>query len=167
MPSFYTLMGVAPTGFDPEHRFVTSWLLHPLALALLRTLFALYCWANLFAVFGWDGIRDPSSIGPSFSYFTNLTWWGITFYLTIASIHTFVYSRRGYSWLDRWPRPLQLLHSLFYTTIVIFPFIVTIVYWALLYKNPWFPVKFDAYRNVSMILNLMLMTDTLRSLVMQ
>lgn len=146
---FYELMGVAPHGFDPEHRYVTSWLLPPIALAIYRLLFAVFGWANLIAGFIWDGIHFPSGIGPDFSYFTNLTWWGITCYMTIASIHTFVYSKKGYSWLDRWWRPLQVLHSLFYTTIVVFPFIVTIVYWAILYSGPWFPVTMDAFRNVS------------------
>lgn len=149
MPSFYALVGVAPGGFDPEHRFVTSWLLPPRGLAFLRLLFALFCWANLFACFGYDAIHDPGTIGAQFSYFTNLTWWGITCYMTVAAVHTFVYVQKGYSWLDRWWRPLQLLHSFFYTTIVTYPFLVTIVYWVILYKNPWFTVTMDAFRNVS------------------
>lgn len=36
-----------------------------------------------------------------------------------------------------------------YTTIVVFPFIVTIVYWAMLYDGTWFPVVFDGWSNVS------------------
>ena len=50
--------------------------------------------------------------------------------------------------LQSWPRPLQALHALFYTTVVVFPFLVTIVYWGVLYKNPWFPVVEDAWANV-------------------
>lgn len=150
MPSsFYVLMGIAPTGFDPEHRFVTSWLLTPLWLANYRAAFALFGWADLISSWVWDGINDPGQIGPQFSYFTNLTWWGITCYMSIAAIHTFVYSKKGYTWLDRWWRPLQVLHTLFYTTVVVFPFIVTIVYWAVLFDGPWFSVTMDAFRNVS------------------
>lgn len=149
MPSFYALLDVPSTGFDAEHRFFTSWSLPPLVLAVWRLLFALFGWADLFAVFGYDGIHDPGAIGPQFSFFTDLTWWGITCYMTIASIHTFVYAARGHTWLERWWWPLQALHSLFYTTIVTFPFLVTIVYWAILYSGPWFPTAMEAFTNVS------------------
>jgi len=148
MPSFYVLMGVAATGFDSEHRFVTSWLLPPLWLGVYRLLFALFGWANLISSWIWDAINDPDQIGPQFSYFTNLTWWGVTCYMTIAAVHTFVYMKKGYAWIDRWWRPLQALHSLFYSTIVVFPIIVTIVYWAVLYDGPWFSITEDAFRNV-------------------
>jgi len=149
MPASYTPISATVGTFDPEHRFVTSWLLHPLGLASLRLVFALFCWANLFVTFGYDAVHEPGSIGAQFSYFTNLTWWGITCYMTIAALHTFVYVRRGYTFLDRWWRPLQLLHSFFYTTIVTYPFLVTIVYWVLLYKAPWFTNPMDAFRNAS------------------
>lgn len=150
MATFYKLMGVASDGFDPEQRFVTSWLLPPSLLAAYRLLFALFDWATIITIFIWDGINDPDEIARDFSYFTALTWWGLTTYLTISGLHTLVYSSKGYSWLHRsWPRPLQVLHSLFYTTIVVFPFIVTIVYWAILYDGPWFSVKMSAFANVS------------------
>ncbi|KAK5074865.1 Vacuolar protein sorting-associated protein 8 [Lithohypha guttulata] len=150
MATFYKLMGVASDGFDPEQRFVTSWLLPPSLLAAYRLLFALFDWATIITIFIWDGINDPDEIARDFSYFTALTWWGLTTYLTISGLHTLVYSSKGYTWLHRsWPRPLQVLHSLFYTTIVVFPFIVTIVYWAILYDGPWFSVKMSAFANVS------------------
>jgi hypothetical protein len=50
--------------------------------------------------------------------------------------------------LEKWPRWLRALHSLFYTTIVTFPFLVTIVYWKILYNGSWFPITFDAWSNV-------------------
>lgn len=145
---FYDLMGIGPGGFDPEHRFFTSWLFRPSFLAVYRLTFALFCWSNLIASWVWDGIHNDA-IGPEFSYFTNLTWWGITCYMTIAGLHTTIYALRGESLLHRWWRPLQALHSLLYTTVITFPFIVTIVYWAILYTGPWFPVTIDAFRNVS------------------
>lgn len=145
---FFDLMGVEPTGFDPEHRFVTSWLLPPLGLASYRLLFALFCWTNFIANWIWNGLYDPSDIGTEWSYFTTLTFAGLTVYMTVASIHTFVYASKGYSLLDRSPRAIQALHSLFYTTIIVFPFLVTIVYWGLLYRGPWYPIAMDAYRNV-------------------
>lgn len=147
---FFSLMGVEPTGFDPEHRFVTSWLLPPLGLAIYRLLFALFGWTNFIANWVWNGLYDPGDIGSEWSYFTTLTFAGLTVYMTVASIHTFMYWKKGYSLLDRCPRWIQALHSLFYSTIIVYPFIVTIVYWGLLYSSPWFPVAMDAYRNVSM-----------------
>ena len=126
MPSFYTLMGVDQYGFDPDHRFTTSWLLSPGLLAAYRILFALFGWASL--VVGWVdyGTTEPYKIGEEFSYFTNLTWWGVTLYMCVSAVHTTIYTIKGESWLHRWPRPLQALHSLFYTTVVTYPFLVTI-----------------------------------------
>lgn len=51
--------------------------------------------------------------------------------------------------MDRFPRSLQALHALFYSTIVTFPFLVTIVYWVVLYKGPWFDSQFVAWSNVT------------------
>ncbi|KAG5937627.1 hypothetical protein E4U53_008169 [Claviceps sorghi] len=92
----------------------------------------------------------------SFSYFTVLTYWGLAFYFAVSAVHTLSYARRlarrpqsPTCLLDALPRALQALHSLFYTTVVTLPFLVTAVYWALLYKGRWFAVEFDAWRNVS------------------
>lgn len=85
----------------------------------------------------------------SFSYFTVLCFWGEAFYFAVASIHTFTYALRTRPLLDCFPRPLQALHSLFYTTIVTYPFLVTIVYWGVLYSNPWYAKEFDAWSNIS------------------
>ncbi|KAG6020560.1 hypothetical protein E4U41_002810 [Claviceps citrina] len=51
--------------------------------------------------------------------------------------------------LDSLPPPLQTLHSLLYTTVVTLPFLVTLVYWIVLYRGPWFARRFDAWHNVS------------------
>ena len=151
---FYDLMGVAPHGFDPDRRFTTSWLLPPLGLAIYRLIFALFGWSNLIANWAWNALYDPSDSKTEFSYFTTLSWWGLTFYMTISSIHGFINARKGYTLLDRWPRPLQALHSLFYTTIIVYPFIVTAVYWGVIYGGPWFPVTIDGYRNVRGLLSI-------------
>jgi hypothetical protein len=91
----------------------------------------------------------PTVVGESFSYFTILTYWGLAFYFLFASIHTFTYARHGTPALNRWPRLLQVLHSLFYTTIIVFPFLVTIVYWAYIYPGSWYPLRYDAWTNIS------------------
>jgi hypothetical protein len=88
-------------------------------------------------------------VSDEFSYFTILTYWGLAFYFLIAAIHTLTYARTGAPLLDRFPRPLQALHAFYYTTVTTFPPLVTIVYWVLLYKAPWFPEEFNAWSNVS------------------
>ncbi|KAK5052755.1 hypothetical protein LTR84_002621 [Exophiala bonariae] len=145
-----TLLGVPSTGFDPHHTFTTSWLLSPLLLALLRLLIFTYCLATILTDWIYDGVHLRAFlIGQSFSYFTNLTFWGILFYMLVAGVHTLLYAVRGRSWLDGWPRVLQALHSFYYTTIVTLPILVTIVYWAILFDGPWFPVIFDGWSNIS------------------
>ncbi|KEF55045.1 uncharacterized protein A1O9_08698 [Exophiala aquamarina CBS 119918] len=145
-----TLLGVPPSGFDPNHTFTTSWLLPPLLLSILRLLIFTYCLATQLTHWIYDGVHSSRFlIGQEFSYFTVLTFWGILFYMLVAGVHTLVYAIKGRSWLDRWPRWLQALHSFYYTTIVTFPILVTIVYWAILYDGPWFPLTFNAWSNIS------------------
>jgi hypothetical protein len=149
MANFYHLIGVREDDFHQSHRFVTSWLLPPTLLAILRGLVALYTFITIFFIFGWQGSHGLTHQNNSdFSYFTSLTFWGIAFYFLFSAIHTALYARRGYAPLDHWPRPLQALHSLFYTTIITFPFLVTIVFWVILYEGPWFTVDFNAWSNV-------------------
>ncbi|RYP32295.1 hypothetical protein DL767_005270 [Monosporascus sp. MG133] len=169
--------------WDPTHRFETSWLLPPWALFAFRALFALYAFTTIFFRIGW-GCTHPSSThdtagdgGPtntagapaevegercgstkaSFSFFTVLTYWGIAFYLLAAAVHTATYARNSTSrgpLLARFPRPLQALHSLLYTTVTTYPLLVTIVYWAVLYPTSFgaaggFPNAYTAWSNAS------------------
>ncbi|MCJ1437099.1 hypothetical protein MMC27_006484 [Xylographa pallens] len=138
-----TLLGISPTHLP---RYTTSWLLPPLPLACLRLLLSLYAFITTFTILATD---TPLSARRSFSYFTVLTYWGLAFYFLSSGLHTLSYARSGVSWLQRWPRPLQALHALFYSTIVTFPFLVTIVFWAVLYRGPWFPKTVDAWSNIS------------------
>ncbi len=107
----------------------------------------------LFFIQGWDCSHSDyggcTEAGDEFSYFTVLTYWGLAFYLAVAAVHTATYAATGRPLLDRFPRPLQALHALFYTTITVFPFIVTIVYWGRLYSGHWFAREFDAWSNIS------------------
>lgn len=87
----------------------------------------------------------------NFSFFTVLTYWGIAFYLLFAAAHTFSYARTGTALLARWPRPLQALHALFYSSVTTMPFLVTVVYWGILYPYgaAWFPTAYGGWSNVS------------------
>ncbi|KAK4936445.1 hypothetical protein LTR10_022662 [Elasticomyces elasticus] len=143
----FSLHSLIPLDIRP---FTTSWILPPLFLALLRLLFFTYCLATQLTNWIYDGVHSTAYlIGQEFSYFTILTYWGLLFWSLVAGVHTLVYATKGHSWLENWPRVLQALHSFFYTTIVTLPFLVTIVYWAVLYKGPWFPVVFNAWSNIS------------------
>lgn len=110
---------------DPT-RFVTSWALPSSLLFGYRALLALYAFTTLFTIFGWNGAHGRSAESRhSFSYFTNLTYWGLAFYYAFAAAHTGSYWLTGTSFLARWPKPLQVAHSIFYSTIVVYPWIVT------------------------------------------
>ncbi len=80
-----------------------------------------------------------------------LTYWGLGFYFLFAAIHTgtYAFSKSGRSLIDTFPRPLQAAHSAYYTSITTLPFIVTVVYWGILFDGHWFPTQFDAWTNVS------------------
>ncbi|USP78912.1 alpha beta hydrolase fold-1 protein [Curvularia clavata] len=133
--------------FDPT-RFVTSWALPPSLLFGYRALLALYAFTTLFTIFGWNGTHGRSEESRhSFSFFTNLTYWGLAFYYAFSAVHTASYWLTGTSFLARWPKPLQVAHSMFYSTIVVYPWIVTIVFWGLLAAD--FPTTFSVWSNTS------------------
>ena len=154
MRPFHQFLGSDPI-HDHLHHFETSWLLPPYLLASLRALFSLYAFVTIFFIFGWngqhssDGEDGSEASRRSFSYFTHLSFWGVAFYFLVSAVHTFLYARTGRSVLfDKWPRVFRALHSLFYTTITNFPFVVLVVYWTILFEGPWFPEVFDAWTNV-------------------
>ena len=123
----------------------------------------IYIWTVRFFAIGWwcthsasDAI-DPSDteyepgcreVESEFSYFTLITYYALGFYFIVSAVHTFTYAATARPLLDRFPRPLQALHYLFFATIVVFPFITTSVYWALIY-DVWWPERFDQWRNIS------------------
>ena len=116
---------------DPIYieRLCTSWILPPIALCALRAFFSLYAFFVTFFVLGWDNThaatRASHQAAHSFSYFTDLTYWGLAFYFAFAAAHTASYARTGRPWLASWPGVLRWLHSAYYVTITVYPFIVT------------------------------------------
>ncbi|CAN8100938.1 unnamed protein product [Discula destructiva] len=139
--------------WDPSHRYETSWLLPPYALAALRATLGCYGLFVLLFQSGWYCTHASEGGCPSaadqFSYFTVLTYWGLATYNLTAATHTFTYARTGRPLLDRFPRPLQALHAFFHTTVTVYPFIVTAVYWGLIYPGVWFAATYDAWSNTS------------------
>ncbi|RPB00852.1 hypothetical protein L873DRAFT_746575 [Choiromyces venosus 120613-1] len=144
------LLGVG-SPFDSTNRFQTSSILSPVVLAFARLLIACYIFVALFYRIARSAVIDGSrETRNSFSYFTNLTYWGLGCYFAVSAVHTLVYAFSGKAPLERWPKVLQFLHSLLYTTIITFPFLVTVVYWVILApdENP-FSTVYSAWNNIS------------------
>ncbi|KAI9759617.1 MAG: hypothetical protein M4579_002185 [Chaenotheca gracillima] len=149
MRSFYSLLGV-DTPFDPTYRFATSWLLPPWALFGLRIFMSLYAFTTIIAILTYTGVTvSAEAAGERFPYFTSITYWGLAFYTLFAAIHTFGYAKTGTPYLNRWPRPLQALQSVFYSTIVTLPILVTVVFWAILFSPGIFNNKYATWSNIS------------------
>lgn len=114
---------------------------------------SLYAFTTRFFILGYycthESLGGCRVAAQSFSYFTILTYWGLAFYFLVSATHTFTYALTGRPLLARLPRSLQALHSLYYSTVVAFPPLVTIVYWVVLYKNKGFAEEFSAWENVS------------------
>lgn len=126
MPIFRSTQASTEARFDPTHRYETSWLLPPSVLFGVRALLSLYAFATIFTIFGWqDGHGQSKSSRESFSYFTDLTYWGLAFYYAFSALHTCSYWLTGTPFLARWPRVLREAHAVFYSTVVVYPFIVT------------------------------------------
>lgn len=114
---------------------------------------ALYAFTTIFFNIGYacarpeEGGCETSRNG--FSYFTVLSYWGLASYLFVAALHTFFYARHGRAPLDGWPRPLQALHALLYSSVTTFPFVVVIVFWGLLSLPTTLSTPFSAWGNIS------------------
>ncbi|KEQ69241.1 hypothetical protein M436DRAFT_16226, partial [Aureobasidium namibiae CBS 147.97] len=130
---------------DYTSRFATSWFLSPLQLAIWRAIVAIYAFLVIFIILGHEGSR---AAGQSFSYFTVLGYWGLAFYYAVSCAHSLSFWLHGESWLQKWPRSLQWLHSVFYATVTVFPFVVTAVFWGAL-SNGAFSNEWTTWSNIS------------------
>ncbi|KAM5535546.1 hypothetical protein V8D89_010713 [Ganoderma adspersum] len=148
IPRFYRSQ--SPTTFDPNHDLVTSPVFHPAVLAGLRLTLATYA---LFVAL-YQLIEEAVKEGDAqtfFSYFTHLSYIGLIAYMYAAGVQTLCYvlnRRQGYP-LQRWPRPLQFLHKLLYSTVTTFPMVVTVIFWALLADSDTFATTLSAWFNIS------------------
>ena len=67
----------------------------------------------------------------------HLTEYFLTYsYFWVTGTYSVIYALTGRSPLRKFPRFLQLLHSLFYSTVTTYPFIVTTVFWSLISTPP-------------------------------
>jgi hypothetical protein len=163
----YPAWGIDPTtGFDPNKNFVRSHFVSPLVLASIRAILSIYSFTAIIICYVWlasntatVSLKDVNigsytiqqsnaAIGQSFSFFTYLTFWSLGFYFLVSSVHTFVYAFRQQTWLHKWPEALQLAHSLYYSTVTTFPFLVTIVFWGTM-NSGWPAGRFEQWMNLS------------------
>jgi hypothetical protein len=163
----YESWGISPiTGFDPDKTFVRSHFVSPLVLASIRALMSLYSFTSIITCYAWlahktatIGLKDVNigsykiqqsgaAIGQSFSFFTYLTFWSLGFYFLVSSVHTFLYAFRQRTWLDNWPKSLQLAHSVYYSGVTSSPFLVTLVFWGTM-NSGWPAGRFEQWINIS------------------
>ncbi|KAG0699529.1 hypothetical protein DFH29DRAFT_46115 [Suillus ampliporus] len=136
--------------FDPACRLVTSPFFSPLVLGALRLLLAVYSLVTTITVLVFESVRYHDS-NSFLTYFTDLSYIGLVAYFWASSTQTIVFALRGQKAypLQSWPRILQLLHVFLYTTITVFPIIVTVVFWAILASSSTFSTHYSAWSNVS------------------
>ncbi|KAJ4989066.1 hypothetical protein SVAN01_05504 [Stagonosporopsis vannaccii] len=163
----YDIWGVPSAGFfDPSRTFVTSHFVSPIVLACIRAVLCVYSFTTIIVSYSWlanntatVGLKDvnigsykiqqsEAAIGQSFSFFTYLTFWSLGFYFLVASVHTFMFAFKAHTWLHNWPKPLQLMHSLYYSCVTSMPFLVTIVFWGTM-NSGWPPGRFEQWMNLS------------------
>lgn len=145
---FYGGFGVqAP--FDSDYKLATSYFLSPVVLGCSRLVIGLFQVAVLIAVCAYAGINHQYP-GREFSYFTIITYTGLCAYMFASAVQTLAYARTGQEPLRRWKRPFQLAHLLLQTTVLNYPILVTIVFWAILtrYDSP-FLTQFSTFSNIS------------------
>lgn len=150
MQSMNVLMGADPA-HDKLHHFETSWLFSPLVFGVLRLIIFLYCLLVLIIVFALESSMGRGFLNrQSFSYFTSLAFSGVQWYFLVSGVHSLLYAFKGRSVLfDKWPRWLRSLHSLYYTTVVCYPFVVSAIYWAVLFgRSPRILLRFEVWENV-------------------
>ncbi|EOD47320.1 putative alpha beta hydrolase fold-1 protein [Neofusicoccum parvum UCRNP2] len=149
-PRLSTLFHLSPS-FDPTHRFTTSSLLSPLSLGLARALIATYGVTTIIVSLALRHQSSAAQPSPaqSFSYFSTITWWGITSYHAFAALHTLAYARTGRAPLERWWAGLQVAHSVLWSTIAVFPLLVTVIFWGVQYKPGRLDSRLGAWSDVS------------------
>ncbi|KAK0477299.1 hypothetical protein IW261DRAFT_283798 [Armillaria novae-zelandiae] len=139
--------------FDPSLAYVSSSvpiLRRPIVLASVRLLLAVYALVTLLVSVIWAGVVSHD-IESYFSYFTHLTYIGLCSYFFASGVQTLVYARNNTYLLRTWPfaKTLQFLHVWLHSTVVTFPFVVTITFWVLLTSSSTFSSVFNTWNNIS------------------
>ncbi|RDX54365.1 hypothetical protein OH76DRAFT_1540024 [Lentinus brumalis] len=147
---FYPRLGVA-SPFDAHYDLVTSPVFSPLVLAIIRLTLGTYALFVAFYQLAYEALADDGTVNGYFSYFTHLSYIGIIAYQFAAAVQTLCYALNGgksYP-LQRWPRFLQFLHRLLYSTVTTYPLVVTVIFWALLSDSSTFASTYTTWINIS------------------
>ncbi|KAF9286361.1 hypothetical protein BGZ68_003012 [Mortierella alpina] len=116
--------------FEPD-RIVTSNLVRPLTLAVLRGITCLYTVIVIISVW-----VTSNSFSDWAMFFTNESYFGLTIYLVCSSIWSIGYLRRPVQERAQWLKNRSpwwgWLHWLLYSTVITYHIIVPIVYWTML-----------------------------------
>ncbi|KAJ3566263.1 hypothetical protein NP233_g7108 [Leucocoprinus birnbaumii] len=157
----YSLLMLTSLGvldpFDRPHRFIYSVIYTPRQLAIQRLLLAVYGGATLITSIVYESVVLRQG-NIWFSYFTHLTYIGLTSYFLLSAYHGLGYKPTStpadaYP-LQRWKKILQALHILLLSTVTTFPLLVTICYWALIASPATFANTYESWTAVSLhILN--------------
>ncbi|KAL0063421.1 hypothetical protein AAF712_009625 [Marasmius tenuissimus] len=140
----------AAAPFDPTYKLVTSPFFSPVILASIRALIAFYTMVTLIVILAYDEVKSKAG-GENFAYFTYLTYTGICAYYWASFVQTvsFIRSRYKRYALQRWGKTLQVLHLMLQTTVINFPIIVTIAFWALISSPTSLSTPVLRWRNIS------------------
>ncbi|KAJ2918095.1 hypothetical protein MD484_g2315, partial [Candolleomyces efflorescens] len=151
---------MAPShNFDSSAKYVTSYLFKPRTLAWIRlSLAVLTTGVLIFCIIFQAAVLKNAQ--QFFSFFTNLSYFGLCGYFWASGYQSWKYSRAvqrerpgkpaRYP-LQSWHWIWQYLHALLYTTIVTFPLVVTIVYWGLIHTPTEDPFKdfFEGFSDIT------------------
>ncbi|KAI1318385.1 hypothetical protein EDD11_006723 [Mortierella claussenii] len=133
--------------FEPN-RIVTSNLVSPLTLAVIRGLEFLYVLAATISVW----ITADSAL-DYFKYFTHLTYFGLMSYLLASTLWGVFYLRQPESERAQWIKGGSpwwgYTHWLLYSTVVTYSVVVPIVFWCLLASGMGSWTALDYYQNIS------------------
>jgi len=139
--------------FDSNHRLVSSPWFSPRVLAFQRLLLVAYSGTTLITSLVYESVVLRQG-NIWFSFFTHLTFTGLTAYLLVSTYHGFNYkptASSAYAFpLQRWPKVLQAMHILLISTITTFPILVTIAFWALLASPATFATPYATWSAVSL-----------------
>lgn len=126
LPRWPAWQAVTAKPFDPSNRFETSWIMPPFWLSIARASISIYTFLSIFVILGYESTHGSDVAARRFfSYFSSLNLIGLAFYFAVSAVHTWTYASSGRALLDHWWRWAQELHSLLYTTVVVFPWLVT------------------------------------------
>ncbi|KAG0367191.1 hypothetical protein BC939DRAFT_450849 [Gamsiella multidivaricata] len=146
MPSFF-VRALKLNRFQPN-RIVTSHLVSPMTLAIVRGIEFLYTFVTSIIVWA-----TTKAAVDYFQYFTHLSYFGLMAYLFASTVWSTLYLRRPESERAKWLRSGSpwwgYTHWLFYSTVVTYAVVIPIVFWSYLAWDRASWTRMEYFRNIS------------------